>query len=58
VSLAFDDEGAKMFEAITARNVGKPVAIYLDSYAISVPTVNEKITGVKRNFRKIQYHRG
>lgn len=47
VSLVFDDEGAKMFENITARNVNKPVAIYLDGYAISVPTVNEKITGGK-----------
>lgn len=47
VSLAFDDEGAKMFEAITARNVNQPVAIYLDGYAISVPNVNEKISGGK-----------
>ncbi len=47
VSLVFDNEGGKMFEDITARNVGKPVAIYLDSYAISVPTVNEKISGGK-----------
>jgi hypothetical protein len=47
VSLAFDDEGAKMFEDITARNVGKPVAIYLDGYPISIPNVNEKISGGK-----------
>lgn len=47
VSLVFDDEGAKMFEEITARNVGKPVAIYLDNYPISVPNVSEKITGGK-----------
>jgi len=47
VSLVFDDQGAKMFEEITARNVGKPVAIYLDNYPISVPNVNEKITGGK-----------
>lgn len=43
VSLEFDDEGAKLFADITGRNVGKPVAIYLDNQAISVPTVNEKI---------------
>ncbi|MCK4553757.1 protein translocase subunit SecD [Candidatus Parcubacteria bacterium] len=47
VSLEFDDEGGKMFEEITGRNVGKSVAIFLDGYAISVPTVNEKITGGK-----------
>ncbi|NIA18257.1 MAG: protein translocase subunit SecD [Actinobacteria bacterium] len=47
VSLEFDKEGAKLFEEITERNTGKPVAIYLDNYPISVPTVNEKITGGK-----------
>ena len=47
VSLEFDKEGANLFEEITARNVGRPVAIYLDNYPISVPTVNEKITGGK-----------
>jgi protein-export membrane protein SecD len=45
VSLEFDDLGAKMFEDITERNVGKPVAIFLDNYPISTPNVNEKITG-------------
>lgn len=47
VSLEFDDQGAKLFEQITERNIGKPVAIFLDGYAISVPNVNEKITGGK-----------
>ena len=47
VGLEFDSEGAKMFEDITGRNVTKPVAIYLDGYPISQPTVNEKITGGK-----------
>lgn len=47
VSLEFDDQGAKLFEEITGRNVGKPVAIYLDGYPISVPNVNEAISGGK-----------
>lgn len=47
VSLEFDDEGGKMFEAVTERNVGKPVAIYLDGEPISIPNVNEKISGGK-----------
>ena len=47
VSLEFDNEGAKMFEEITGRNVGKPVAIFLDGYPISTPNVNEKISGGK-----------
>jgi preprotein translocase subunit SecD len=45
VSLQFNDEGANLFEEITARNVGQPVAIFLDGYIISAPTVNEKISG-------------
>lgn len=47
VSLEFNDEGAKLFEEITSSNVGKQVAIFLDGYPISAPTVNEKITGGK-----------
>jgi protein-export membrane protein SecD len=47
VSLEFNDEGSKLFEEITDRNVGQQVAIFLDGYAISAPTVNEKITGGK-----------
>lgn len=43
VSLEFDEEGGKLFADITGRNVGKPVAIFLDNEAISIPTVNEKI---------------
>ncbi|MEI6379032.1 MAG: protein translocase subunit SecD [Candidatus Falkowbacteria bacterium] len=47
VSLEFDADGAKLFEEVTARNVGKPVAIFLDGFPISVPNVNEKISGGK-----------
>jgi protein-export membrane protein SecD len=47
VSLAFDEEGTKLFGEITARNVGKQVSIFLDGYPISSPTVNEAITGGK-----------
>jgi protein-export membrane protein SecD len=47
VSLQFDEEGSLLFEKITRENVGKPVAIYLDGEPISIPTVNEAITGGK-----------
>jgi len=47
VSLEFDETGAKFFEDITQRNVGKQVAIFLDGYVISNPKVNEKISGGK-----------
>lgn len=44
VGLEFNDEGAKKFGEITGRNVGKPVAIFLDEFPITVPLVREKIT--------------
>ncbi|MEK7167820.1 MAG: peptidylprolyl isomerase, partial [Patescibacteria group bacterium] len=44
VSLEFNTEGSKLFGEITGRNVGKPVAIFLDNYPISIPRVNEAIT--------------
>ncbi len=44
VSLEFNEEGSKLFGEITTRNVNKPVAIFLDSAAISVPRVQEPIT--------------
>ncbi|MCK9186636.1 protein translocase subunit SecF [Candidatus Gracilibacteria bacterium] len=45
VSIQFNDEGAKLFEEITAKNVGKPVAIFVGGENISSPKVNEKIAG-------------
>jgi protein-export membrane protein SecD len=43
VSLKFDDEGTKLFADITSRNVGKPVAIFLDNDIISAPNVQSAI---------------
>lgn len=43
VQLKFDDEGSKLFAEITKRNMGKPVAIYLDDEVISAPTVQAEI---------------
>ncbi len=43
VSLSFNEEGKKLFEEITERNLQKPVAIFLDGSAISVPTVQTVI---------------
>ena len=43
VGLEFNDNGKKLFADITQRNVGKPVAIFLDNQPLSVPTVNEPI---------------
>ena len=44
VRLSFNSEGKDLFADITKRNVGKPVAIFLDGVPISIPTVNEAIT--------------
>src|SRR3989338_4850327 len=47
VGLEFNNEGAKLFEDLTSRNVGKRIAIYLDGSPISAPTVNSAISGGK-----------
>ncbi len=47
VLLQFDEEGAKIFEELTNKNIGKPLAIYIDGLPISVPTVQEAISGGK-----------
>lgn len=45
VSIKFNDEGSKLFEEITGRNVNKKVAIFVGGSLISAPNVNEKISG-------------
>ena len=44
VSLEFNDEGAKIFEEITKRNVGRPLAIFLDGRSIIDTDGDGKIT--------------
>lgn len=43
VGLEFNDEGKELFAEITERNIGQPVAIFLDGQPISVPRVNDVI---------------
>ena len=45
VFLEFDSVGADLFEAVTARNVGKQLAILVDGNLLTAPRVNEKISG-------------
>lgn len=47
VGLQFDTEGSALFEKITKDNVGKTVAIFLDGEPISIPVVNQAISGGK-----------
>lgn len=45
VGLQFNESGAKKFEEITGRNIGKKVLILLDNQVMQDPVVNEKIVG-------------
>jgi protein-export SecD/SecF family membrane protein len=45
VAISFNDEGGKIFEQLTGKNVGKPLAIFLDDALIEMPTVRERISG-------------
>lgn len=47
VAIEFTDEGSKMFADLTAKNIGKPIAILLDKQVLTSPTVEEAITGGK-----------
>lgn len=47
ISIEFNAEGAKKFEAITTKNVDKPLGIYLDDKQISAPNVSQAISGGK-----------
>jgi len=47
VSIQFNSEGAKIFEELTKKNVEKLLAIYIDGVPISIPKVNEEISGGK-----------
>lgn len=47
ISLQFNNEGSKIFEELTDRNIGKPLAIYIDGILISAPVVQDKISGGK-----------
>lgn len=51
VSLEFSQEGGRKFEEITKRNVGKPLAIFLDNVVLSSPRVDEPISGGKAVIR-------
>ncbi len=45
ITLDFNREGAELFEEITGRNVGMPLATFLDGEMLQEATVQEKISG-------------
>ncbi len=47
VILEFDSEGREIFKDLTARNVGKRIAIFIDDVLISAPVVREPIPSGK-----------
>ncbi len=47
VSIEFNDEGTKKFAQITKENIGKPLAILLDGYPITMPNIESEIPNGK-----------
>ena len=45
VAIEFTAEGSEKFAAVTKRNIGKPLAIFLDSQPVEAPTVQQEIIG-------------
>lgn len=45
VLLEFNEEGSKLFEDLTTKHIGEPIAIFLDNGLISAPTVQQAISG-------------
>lgn len=45
VQVNFNQQGAKMFAAITDANVGRVMGIFLDGQLIEAPTIQQKIDG-------------
>ncbi|NVO04166.1 MAG: protein translocase subunit SecDF [Bacteroidetes bacterium] len=43
ISMSMNSEGAKVWKRLTAENIGKSIAIVLDDYVYSYPTVNGEI---------------
>jgi preprotein translocase subunit SecD len=47
VAIEFNSEGARIFDRVTAENIGKRIAIILDNTVYSAPVVRERISGGK-----------
>ncbi|TSC97514.1 MAG: Protein translocase subunit SecD [Candidatus Peregrinibacteria bacterium Greene1014_49] len=45
VQILFDDEGGKLFQELTKRNIGKRLAIFVGGDLVSAPTVQGEISG-------------
>ena len=45
ITMAMNREGASVWRRLTAENIGKSIAIVLDDYVYSFPTVQQEISG-------------
>ncbi|HEY8666685.1 MAG TPA: protein translocase subunit SecD, partial [Tepidisphaeraceae bacterium] len=45
VQIAFDTEGAKIFQELTKKNIGKQIAIFVGGQMVSAPRVQSEISG-------------
>jgi protein-export membrane protein SecD len=45
VQIQFDEEGGKIFQEMTKRNIGKAIAIFVGGELVSAPTVQNEIIG-------------
>jgi SecD/SecF fusion protein len=45
VSMEMNSEGARAWRRLTADNIGKRIAVVLDNYVLTAPTVQSEITG-------------
>ncbi len=45
VQILFDDEGGKLFQELTKRNIQKRIAIFVGGQLVSAPTVQTEISG-------------
>jgi SecD/SecF fusion protein len=49
VNMNMNAEGARIWARMTKENIGRSIAIILDDYVVSYPTVNSEITGGRSN---------
>jgi preprotein translocase subunit SecD len=54
VNIQFNNEGQKIFEEVTKRNLQKPIAIFLDQEMLSAPTVQTTISEGKARITGIE----
>ena len=58
VSLSMDEQGARLWEKMTRKNVGRQIAVVLDDKVYSAPNVNEAIpngnTSISGGFHEVQ----